>query len=494
MTAKHRGGTSGARTFTPDIASFIKRFVDQMANDNAAVFAGAGLSVAAGYVDWKGLLKDIAEELGLSVDHETNLVAVAQYHVNERRNRSVINQRILAEFSAEQEETDSHRIMARLPISTYWTTNYDPLIETALRKTGKAVDVKYTVAQLKTDLPDRDAVVYKMHGDMAHPEGAILTKDDYEGYFRAHEAFVTRLSSDLVSKTMLFLGFSFSDPNIDYVLSRVRVALRQEPKQHYCILRREQKRPREKHASFEYRQRQQKYLIGDLQRIGVHSLLIDDYWEIPEILCEIEEQYRRRTVFVSGSVSDYGSWQPDKANAFLRDLSAGLIRNKLQIVTGFGLGVGPAVIGGALETILGNRKKFKSSQLQAYPFPVGVLSPAGQKRIFGEYREQMIARAGIALFVFGNKRNGRGKLVESDGVRDEFERAKQAGLALLPIGATGAVAQQLWQEVWDDFAKYYPDAGPTLKRNFEAIGQSRSTPEQLIAAVLAIIRALKKEN
>jgi len=85
----------------------------------------------------------------------------------------------------------------------------------------------------------------------------VLTKDDYEGYFRKHEPFVAALSGDLTAKTFLFPGFSFSDPNIDYVKSRVRVTLHHAPKQHYCIMRREQKKAREKNADFEYRTHQQ---------------------------------------------------------------------------------------------------------------------------------------------------------------------------------------------------------------------------------------------
>ena len=50
--------------------SFIKNYVKDLSDGNAAVFAGAGLSVGAGFVDWKGLLKDIAEEIELDIDKE----------------------------------------------------------------------------------------------------------------------------------------------------------------------------------------------------------------------------------------------------------------------------------------------------------------------------------------------------------------------------------------------------------------------------------------
>ena len=35
----------------------IKKYCETLENGRAAIFAGAGLSVGAGFVDWKGLLK-----------------------------------------------------------------------------------------------------------------------------------------------------------------------------------------------------------------------------------------------------------------------------------------------------------------------------------------------------------------------------------------------------------------------------------------------------
>ena len=52
------------------------------------------------------------------------------------------------------------------------------------------------------------ATLSKMHGDIEHPDKAVLSKDDYERYHDTHGPFVTALSGDLVEKTFLFLGFS----------------------------------------------------------------------------------------------------------------------------------------------------------------------------------------------------------------------------------------------------------------------------------------------
>ncbi|WP_296555448.1 SIR2 family protein [Pigmentiphaga sp.] len=474
---------ASSSSFGPDVRSFINSFASDLADGTAAVFAGAGLSVASGFVNWAELLREIAEELGLDVDRESNLVAVAQYHLNERRNRTRINQKIIDEFSAGHAINENHEILARLPIATYWTTNYDRMIETALEAVGKVVDIKYTVGHLKTTQRGRSAVVYKMHGDVSDPDHAVLTKDDYEGYFRDREPFVTALTGDLVSKTMLFVGFSFTDPNIDYVMSRIRVVLRSQPKQHYCILRRETRKAREKVASYEYRRRQQDYFVKDLTRIGIHALMVDDYGDVTRILRAVESRYRTRTVFISGSAHDFAPWLPDHAGRFIESLSGGLVDKGFNLVTGFGLGVGPSVIAGALHEILAHPKRRSPNQLQAFPFPVDDGSAPARRTLYRRHREDMIGKAGIAIFLFGNKRSARGKIVLADGVREELAIARAMGLHIVAAGSTGWVAQEIAAEL----AASISDRSKAFKKAFSVANDPRADTASIVKAVLVMV-------
>lgn len=473
--------------FSSDIQSFINTFANDIADDNAAIFAGAGLSVGSGYVNWSELMREIAEELGLDVDRETNLIAIAQYHLNERRNRTRINQKIIDEFSAGHKVNENHKILARLPISTYWTTNYDRMIETALEASGKVVDVKHTVESLKTPQRGRQAVVYKMHGDVRDADKAVLTKDDYEGYFCDREPFVTALTGDLISKTMLFIGFSFTDPNIDYVMSRIRVALRSQPKQHYCILRRETRRPKEKIANFEYRQRQQNYFVKDLARIGIHALMVDDYSDVTRILQAIEIRYRSKTIFISGSAHEFEPWRPDEAGTFIESLTSALIRKGFNVVTGFGLGVGPSVIAGALQEILTNPQLHSQSQLQAFPFPVDDDSAPERQKLYRQHRENMISKAGIAIFVFGNKRDKTGGIVLADGMLQELEIAKSMGLKLIAAGATGWMAQKISEGLVESSSKQ----SKAFNKAFKTANDPNAKHEAIVNAVLTMTAEYK---
>ena len=66
------------------LTRFVDKYIKAINNENASIFAGAGLSVSTGLVNWKGLLSEIADELNLDIDKENDLIALAQYYENEK--------------------------------------------------------------------------------------------------------------------------------------------------------------------------------------------------------------------------------------------------------------------------------------------------------------------------------------------------------------------------------------------------------------------------
>lgn len=420
----------------------IKELVKELDTRNLAIFAGAGLSVAAGFVDWKNLLKDIASELELDINRE-DLLSLSQYYVNDKcGNRSRINELIIDELSSIKEITENHEILARLPIDTFWTTNYDCLIEKSLEGIGKVVDVKHSVKQLPYSKTKKDAVVYKMHGDVSMPDEAVLIKDDYEKYFLTRNDFFTILRSDLLTKRFLFLGFSFSDPNIEYILSRVRASYDKNQKRHFCILKQVQQKSEEKQAEFEYRKKKQLFFIKDLERVGIDTLLVDEYDEITEILREVEQAQKRKTVFISGAAHDYSPYTQNEVEKFVAELAEDTLKMGFRIVTGFGLGIGSSVISGSVKYLMENNLQINEDYLILRPFPQNKEG----KELWSTWRENMISNSGISIFLFGNKVAPDGEIVNSNGMQEEFDISKENGNILIPVACTGNISQKLWEQ------------------------------------------------
>jgi hypothetical protein len=472
---------------------FYEEYVTALRQGNAAIFAGAGLSRQAGYVDWKELLTEIARDLGLEIDRELDLLAIAQYHYNSRQSRARLNQKLIEEFTEDAKLTPNHRLIASLPVRIVWTTNYDKLLEQAFEEARKRVDAKIVKDSLSTTRPKTDVTVYKMHGDISLPNEAVLLKDDYELYNTESRrgAFTTQLQGHLISHKFLFLGFSFTDPNIEQILSRIRILLGENRGHHYCIMRRIPKPARmvgAAKAEYEYEARKQELRIADLRRYHIDVLLIDEYAEVEEILQELNRRYRLCEVLVSGSAHEFGPRGEDSINELARRLGQEIIQRDYNLISGFGLGIGGSVIVGSVEAAYSDEKARIDERLTLRPFPQGD-PPSGMTRqeFWKRYREDMISRCGFVVFISGNKKDpSTGDAVLASGVLQEFEICKALGRYPIPIGATGYAAEQIWKEVSGSLDQYYP--GLDVKTHFATLGNPKKSNEELLKAVFALMK------
>lgn len=483
--------------FTQQQKSFINAFVTEINNGDAAIFAGAGLSASLGFVNWKGLLKDLADELNLNIDKEHDLLSIAQYHFNKFK-RGKINNKIKNEFTTLKMGSENHRSLSRIGIDTFWTTNYDQLIEKTLEADGKTVERKIRNEDFASNIKKKNAIVYKMHGDKDSPDEAVLIKDDYETYNDKKELFSTALRGDLLSKTFLFIGFSFDDPNLDYILGRIKILLKDNTPTHYCFFKQISekdfnsidKTPEENNKDYLYAKIKQELKIEDLVRYGIHAIMIKEYSDITEILKELESRIKRKNIFISGAAHDYSPYTENEAKDLIHSLSYKLAEKEYKIVSGYGLGIGSIVINGALDYKLNSNYKNLDDLLILRPFPQMQSGTKTIPEIWTDYRNDMIAKAGIAIFVFGNKLVD-GETVNSNGMEEEFDICLKHFVIPIPIGITGSVSKSLWDKVISNLNSYYPD-NADLHNAIRELGKDNISKNDIITNTIKAINILQK--
>lgn len=464
-------------------AELIRKYVEAIHEGNAAVFAGAGLSCSSGYVDWKNLLRPLASDIDLDVDKENDLLSVAQFYRNKRGSQASIHQEIMRAFSKEASLNENVRIITRLPIFTYWTTNYDELLENGLKASNRNPDVKSESDQLSIIKPDRDAIVYKMHGDVNRPTTAVLTKTDYELYENRRPLFRTALKGDLISKRFLFIGFSFEDPNLDYILGQIKSLLNDAIPEHFCFFRKVQKTDYSTEADFGYARARQEMQADNLKNYGIQTLFVDSYDEITDILKEIEKASKMKNVFISGSAEEFTMpWDRGSAEVLASKLAGTLVHENCRITSGFGLGIGSAVINGALEVIYAEKFRHVDEHLCLRPFPQNISDPNERAERWKKYREDMLSETGVAIFIFGNKRDGSGNVIDANGCLQEFEIAKEKGNMIIPLGSTGYAAKQIFDRVKTDIADY-----PYLVKYIDQL-EKETDIGKLVEIVMAIVK------
>ena len=429
---------------------FIEKYTEATLEGYAAVFAGAGLSIPSGYMNWKDLVKPLAKDLQLDIEKENDLISVMQYYENEY-NRNEINQKILNSFTQETTENINLKIITKLPISTYWTTNYDKLLEKHLEENNKKVDIKISQENLAENIYDSDATVYKMHGDISNPSSTVITRDDYEKYSLERPLFRTALQGDLLTKTFLFIGFSFEDPNLDYILSQIRILLENNTRTHYAFF----KNIAENEEDYEYKTIKQTLKIKDLKRYGIETILLNEYDEITEILKDIKKAVYLKNIFISGSIVEKTeNWNIDDANKLAYNLSKCLVKDNYKVISGFGLGIGSSVLNGALNEIYNSKYKHIDENLSLRPFPQYFEDEKDREEEHKKYRELMLSEAGIAIFVFGNKYNNNGTVVNSTGMFQEFKICKENDIKVIPIGSTGGASAEIFNEIKKNIDNY----------------------------------------
>jgi len=216
-----------------------------------------------------------------------------------------------------------------------------------------------------------------MHGDKDSPDEAVLTKDDYETYNDKKEFFSTALRGDLLSQTFLFIGFSFDDPNLEYILGRIKVLLKDNTPTHYCFFKEisqldfksSYKSDEENKEDYLYAKIKQELKIYDLIRYGINAVMIKEHADITEILLEIEKKIKRRNIFISGAAHDYSPYTEPDAKDLIHTLSYKLAKDEYKIVSGYGLGIGSIVINGALDFKLNSNYRNLDDLLILRPFP-----------------------------------------------------------------------------------------------------------------------------
>ena len=439
-------------------------------NSEFAAFIGAGMSKPAGYKLWKDMLKDPAESLKLDIDKEHDLLSVAQYYSNVNE-RVAIDQLIRENYYRKNlEPTCNHKLLADLPIDTYWTTNYDNLIERALEEANKSYYVKLRDADLRAMGSSDDVKVYKMHGDVSNPESAVITRSDYERYaYGDRKLFRNVLEGDLLSKTFLFLGMSFTDPNFNYVISNLSVLLGDAGNRtHYCIMKEEDD---------EYDRRKQELQILDLRRYNICTCLVNYYDEITKILDKLVKNYKRRRVFISGSIEDCTEFK--ESGGFIEKLSYELVKNDFKIVNGYGKGVGSYVINGVARFCYETNAKI-GDYLTLMPFPISGRNQDRLVNMWKKYREEMISQCGIGIYISGNKVKD-GVKINSDGVINEYKIAEEHELVNIPLKFTGWSAEKLYE---DNKYKFNGDVKKFLERDYAG----KNSVEELISLIKEIQR------
>lgn len=462
-----------------DIEHFLNIYAAQVISGEATLFLGSGVSRDSGFPSWRNLLAPCAEDLEIDMSEQPDLFSIAQYYSNRHSDaelRRLFNKAI-------NKHAQSNPVLDGLldiPFGSIWTTNYDKLIESGLEKRCIGCNVIVNDKDLASISNDTKINIYKMNGDISEPTSMIVTKDDYEHYRQKHPLFLTFLKKELVANTFLFIGYSFSDALVLDCLSSLKEFLGTAGNCHYAIML------VDNNVTVET-----EYLFEDLHlRYNIKCLAVTKE-DILTLVLRLTKKVREKKVFISGAFDTV----PEEDNQFADKLSFELVHrlydNEFRISTGIGKRLGTFITGYAhqylAERSITNTARFLSMR----PFPFHLDLEESDKI---RYRKIMQADCSAAIFLFGQSQSTteKGGFAatghHSHGVYMEYELARDSGLAIIPVGATGYEAGVIWNEVKANINRYY-----YLSRKIDKLC-SEQDPEKLSELIISILRDIPKKN
>lgn len=194
--------------------------------ENVILFVGAGISATLGLPNWSQLISQISSELGyddrLFKQYGDSLVLAEYYeinkgHIGELRSWMDSNWNISTEGI---KESKIYEYITKLNCPIIYTTNYDHCLETAFEAWGKKykriVDVDDFVG-----IDSKTTQIVKFHGDTISDDSIVLTESSYFKRLDFESPLDIKLRSDMIGKSILFIGYSLSDINIRLLIYKL---------------------------------------------------------------------------------------------------------------------------------------------------------------------------------------------------------------------------------------------------------------------------------
>lgn len=113
-----------------------------------------------------------------------------------------------------------HELIVKLDFPIIYTTNYDSWIERAFDHHGKPYHKVVNVGDLSRALNTKTQIV-KFHGDFEDDSSIVLSETSYFDRLSLESPLDVKLRSDLLGRSVLFIGYSFQDINMRLMLYRL---------------------------------------------------------------------------------------------------------------------------------------------------------------------------------------------------------------------------------------------------------------------------------
>jgi hypothetical protein len=243
LVRDHRARRRSARQLpgappAPSTGSIVipPRLQEAIAGRRALLFAGSGISLAAGLPSSAAFAAHLINTLRETTkDYLPTAVGTglgslaADVEMACGRERLAREVRRLLELPDAPEYTPAHRTAMRL-FPQVITTNYDQMFERAAQTLPTPHPPRLTAPAVPSPLPD--SFLLKLHGSIVEPETLVITETNIARFPESHAKVLADLTPILKSRVVFVAGSSLRDPTTFRLFDSVSRDI-----EGYCLLR-----------------------------------------------------------------------------------------------------------------------------------------------------------------------------------------------------------------------------------------------------------------
>jgi hypothetical protein len=200
---------------------------DAIKQRQAILFVGAGVSMAVGLPSWQTLIDHLLKELELGPEvidgMNDGYQMLAEFYRLKQGGMGPLrswldrNWKVAADKVSQSE---LHKLIVELDFPAIYTTNYDRNLETAFEVHHKPY-AKIANARHIADAAQGITHIIKYHGDFDDDASLVLTETDFLDRLSFDSPLDIKFRADALGRTVLFIGYSMSDPNIRLLLHSI---------------------------------------------------------------------------------------------------------------------------------------------------------------------------------------------------------------------------------------------------------------------------------
>ncbi|WP_292085631.1 MULTISPECIES: SIR2 family protein [unclassified Brevundimonas] len=221
----------------------------EIADRRVLIFIGAGLSKSAcpTLPTWPTLLTTLSERLGKQKDKilikslikKGELLDAAQI-IRDGVDGAVLSTDIRNKFQIRPTPyNDIYKHLLLLDPKTIVTTNYDEFVERNFEHFSGGTEahsiVRHDGTHLLNDLRSPIRNIVKIHGCVSNPHDVVLDRTSYFEARKKNPSLFSLVSALMTVNTVLFLGYSVSDPDIRIILENINLVSKAE-NSHYALV------------------------------------------------------------------------------------------------------------------------------------------------------------------------------------------------------------------------------------------------------------------